>query len=582
MQKMKNHLILVSLAVVLFAGSFTDARYSGGTGDPNDPYRIATPQDLNDIGNHEDDWDKHFILVNDVNLAEYTGLQFKLIGRFIKPSDPGNRFFTGVFDGNDNRIQNFTWKSIDKDGIGLFKCVGAGGLIRNLAMENVDVEAQKGEDIAGLVVYNLGTINKCYLTGNVLGYESAGGLAAFNEGTITNCYSTATTEGGSYSIGGLVGINKGTITHCYCSANVPGFYGAGVLAGTNWQGTITDCYSTGIASGMVSIGGLVGDNLNGTITDCFSSAGVSGFEMGFGGLVGNNEGTIINCYSTGTVESMGYSAGGLVGENRGTIRSCHSSSVVSGSYSSGGLVGSNFGGTISNSYSSGSVSGYDNVGGLVADNRGRITSCFSSSPTGPGEYDVGGLVGENYEGTIINSYAKGSASGTNMVGGLAGRNYGTINSCYSTGHVAGTSRVGGLVGRHDGGQTLNSFWDTQTSGTIISAGGIGKATAAMKTKSTFTTANWDFLDESANGSNDFWRMCIDGLHYPLLSWQFTSGDFACPDGVDIFDLAFFVGKWLAECNETNNFCNCTDTNYDQQVDFRDFVILASHWLEERK
>jgi len=49
MQKMKNHLILVSLAVVLFAGSFTNARYSGGMGEPNDPYRIASAEDLNDI-----------------------------------------------------------------------------------------------------------------------------------------------------------------------------------------------------------------------------------------------------------------------------------------------------------------------------------------------------------------------------------------------------------------------------------------------------------------------------------------------------------------------------------------------------
>jgi hypothetical protein len=46
---MKNHLILVSLAVVLFAGSFTNARYSGGMGEPNDLYQIATPEDLNDI-----------------------------------------------------------------------------------------------------------------------------------------------------------------------------------------------------------------------------------------------------------------------------------------------------------------------------------------------------------------------------------------------------------------------------------------------------------------------------------------------------------------------------------------------------
>jgi len=49
MQKMKNHLILVGLAVVLFEGSFTDARYSSGTGEPNDRYKIAISEDLNNI-----------------------------------------------------------------------------------------------------------------------------------------------------------------------------------------------------------------------------------------------------------------------------------------------------------------------------------------------------------------------------------------------------------------------------------------------------------------------------------------------------------------------------------------------------
>ena len=81
---MKNHSILISLAVVLFAASFTAARYSGGTGTADDPYRIATPQDLNDIGNHREDWDKYFILINDVNLAAYTGTQFKIIGNCSK------------------------------------------------------------------------------------------------------------------------------------------------------------------------------------------------------------------------------------------------------------------------------------------------------------------------------------------------------------------------------------------------------------------------------------------------------------------------------------------------------------------
>jgi len=37
-------------------GLSAQAKYGGGTGEPNDPYRIATAEDLNDIGRYEEDW----------------------------------------------------------------------------------------------------------------------------------------------------------------------------------------------------------------------------------------------------------------------------------------------------------------------------------------------------------------------------------------------------------------------------------------------------------------------------------------------------------------------------------------------
>jgi len=157
---------------------------------------------------------------------------------------------------------------------------------------------------------------------------------------------------------------------------------------------------------------------------------------------------------------------------------------------------------------------------------------------------------------------------------------GWIYKCYSTGRVTGSSNVGGLVGHHIAGEVGDSFWDVNTSGQPNSAGGMPKTTTEMKTKSTFTDAGWDFVDETVNGPNDVWRMCVDGVHYPLFSWQFLSGDFTCPDGVDVIDLGFFVERWLnSPCIQGNNFCNCTDMNYDEQVNLQDFAILASHWLE---
>jgi hypothetical protein len=532
---MKSHLILVSLIIALLAGTAANAKYSGGTGEPNDPYRIATPEDLNDIGNYEEDWDKHFILVNDVNLAQYTGTQFNIIGKWFDWDDPNNKPFTGVFDGNDHKVWSFTWDSNGINLVGLFKYVGEGGQIKNLCLESVDVNAINGSHVGGLVGWNeWGTITNCHSTSSVSGDSGVGGLVGSNMwGTITNCYSTGSVTGGMYYVGGLVGKSyKGTITICYYSGKVSGSgTGVGGLVGRNYESTITDCYSETSALGIFYVGGLVGHN-DGTITDCYSTGKVSGYEV-VGGLVGYNyEGTITACYFSGSVSGTLNFIGGLVGRNGEKLNSAR----------------------IYNCYSTGTVSGGEVLGGLVGWNyNNTITNCYSTASVSGDGFTVGGLVGSN------------SYSGSE------------ITNCYSTGKVLGRGRVGGLCGGNSGHIT-SCFWDIQTSDCNTSDGGEGKTTAEMKTKSTFTDAGWDFVGETINGPNDVWRMCVDGVDYPLLSWQLVP-DFVCLDGVDFFDLEFLVESWLRNCDYFNNFCNYVDINYNGLVNFDDFAILASHWLE---
>jgi len=57
-------------AVVCFltVAAVVQARYSGGTGEPNDPYQIATAADLIALGETPEDYDKHSILCADVDL----------------------------------------------------------------------------------------------------------------------------------------------------------------------------------------------------------------------------------------------------------------------------------------------------------------------------------------------------------------------------------------------------------------------------------------------------------------------------------------------------------------------------------
>ena len=66
--------------------------YGGGCGTVPDPYLIYTAEQMNNIGANPDDWDKHFKLMNDIDLSGYTGTSFNLIGA----SDDR---FSGSFDG---------------------------------------------------------------------------------------------------------------------------------------------------------------------------------------------------------------------------------------------------------------------------------------------------------------------------------------------------------------------------------------------------------------------------------------------------------------------------------------------------
>jgi len=80
---MIKRIICLSL-VVLFSltTGIATAKYSGGDGSESTPYRISDANDMNDIGLHEEDWGSHFVMVNDINLAQFTGTQFNIIGNY--------------------------------------------------------------------------------------------------------------------------------------------------------------------------------------------------------------------------------------------------------------------------------------------------------------------------------------------------------------------------------------------------------------------------------------------------------------------------------------------------------------------
>ena len=182
------------------------------------------------------------------------------------------------------------------------------------------------------------------------------------------------------------------------------------------------------------------------------------------------------------------------------------------------------------------VTGGDRTAILARTNNGTIVGCYVTGKVTGGEY-VGSLVAR-LERVVQSSYSTAQVSGTDKVGGLVGHiNLASprIYNSYSTGRVVRTSgtstAIGGLVGALGGSasaaNTVNSYWDTSTSGCVAggsdgctrSFGGTGKTTRELQTVTGFTGiyANWNTQPGNA------WTFG-NNMQYPMLTYQGMNTD----------------------------------------------------------
>jgi hypothetical protein len=267
----------------------------------------------------------HYLLMNDLDsttdgygeLAGNTANQ----GKGWQPIGTSDDPFTGTFDGQGYWISDMFVNRPDESAVGLFAAVGAGGLIQNARVLNV----------------------------NVAGDWAVGGLVGENWGDVRNSYSGGTVTGAD-CVAGLVGGNAGGVSNSYSAVGVTGHWDVGGLVGcSDSGGSVTSSYSVGSVTGEWAVGGLLGGNLGGTVAMSYSTASVTGDDY-VGGLVGDNQGSVSNSYSVGSVIGEWY-VGGLVGDNdsTGSVSDSYSVGSVTGDSFAGGLVGSNWG-AVSNSF----------------------------------------------------------------------------------------------------------------------------------------------------------------------------------------------------------------------------------------
>lgn len=327
-------------------------KYGGGQGIAEDPYLIASVEHLVGFGNTPDDYDAHFLLVNDLDMAGtvYTGA---VIAPDLDKRErgPQGRKFNGVFDGGGHKISNFTVENRSIHYLALFGFAGKNAVIKNLHLVDASVH---GGDTASCLI---------------------GGL----EGTIENCSVTGKLSG-TYCIGGMVSfLDNASVKHSTCKVVI----------------------SSSAGRKLYIAGGLVAFSQYGKIDHCIAECSINTdgnvLDMG-GGLIGFNHGTIANSYCDQVsivAKAGGKDVGAFCGHNAGSIRNClaFEFQVQCKGERIGGLVGGNSS-LIAMSVAEGQVVGMSGIGGITGKNTGYIIDCYSNVTSAALEH-VGGFAGVN-------------------------------------------------------------------------------------------------------------------------------------------------------------------------------------------
>ena len=402
MKKRITSMFLVLLMVLsLMPATVQASPASSGSGTKDDPYLIATAQDLVDFRDEVNASTKKSTsmlcakLTKDIDLSNLEG-DWEPIGKATN-TYKDYVAYGGTFDGDGHTISGLSINATTAYQ-GLFGYV-KGGEIKDLT-------------VAGSVTTS--TTSSAYAAG-IVGYGSPV--------TIENC------------------VNQATVT-----ATKKGYI-AGIVGYTSTTGSsISGCTNQGAVSGAGDyVGGIVGTANNTVIENCINSAEIvdtgkpGGYSYCVGGIAGaiNSSSSIERSGNTGKITSTLKRTGGVVGSAAGTVQSCFNTGDVTGIYSLGGIAGgcASSNTKITDCYNWGKVesqtptSAFNDtatkgVGGVVGDpcsasNSGSIlTNC----------YNAGTIVNKSTIADIVLGGVIGSSSGNNYSGTTT--NLITAKNCY--------------------------------------------------------------------------------------------------------------------------------------------------------
>lgn len=461
---MKNRFryLAVIVCMVLFfcVGTKVSAAQMKGDGTSSNPYQVYTVENLMSINENPS---AHYIQMADLEMKN------------IKV-DTTIDSFSGVYNGNNKKIQNYCGKTLFGTNRGTIKNMvfvnpvitkwativyenQEGGLIYGCAIKNLNLKAPGGYGtVGGVVARNTGVVDACsVIGGRITGGALRGAIVGSSNGVgkrkipeIKNCISNLSLDGGGITAGIVGETYRTKISNCKTSGKIA-IKGAmvGGIVGSASGTDIMNCTSDVIFSGngQTSVGGIVGTFRacdegpiqKNKINNCKVQSNVTlkslkANDIQVGGMIGTFEGyrndglAINNCYYEGTMNLLALNniyAGGVIGKlnNGGSARVSITNCTTKGSINPFSGVNHSF------TVLSGGIAGFgEDV---------KVESCNTNMVV-KGNY-AGGIFGQAEEDvSITNCLVVGPVDSMQESMGRAANYVGAVSGAFSGAKISKT------------------------------------------------------------------------------------------------------------------------------------------------
>ena len=192
--------------------------YDGGNGTEDDPFRIATLEQLRNLSENTQDWKSFFIQTDNIDATdtrtwnigdhdddestEDVPMGFSPIGDGIAINSRQGVSFSGNYNGNGYFVSNLYINRPEERYVGFFGEIDNSNASQIKYLAIVDANIKGFYYVGVLAGYSYANISNCYTSGLVKGSGSVGGFVG-KFSNVNNCYAQTEVICGSSSKGGI-------------------------------------------------------------------------------------------------------------------------------------------------------------------------------------------------------------------------------------------------------------------------------------------------------------------------------------------------------------------------------------------